>query len=154
MSSHIRPLHRTCIRFYEEAGDNGQWEKVNDYYCEVVGETQGEEMWLLQRICEEGRPFLPLPANFDNFKRGVRYNSAINSQEDLLQDGKLADELGLSFAIEKGRGDFACSHGEGHKPILKSDLMAICWLVESAKANVIECEQEQDLQSQSSYNAQ
>jgi hypothetical protein len=30
------------------------------------------------------------------------------------------------------------------------DLVAICWLVESAKANVIEFEQEQDLQAQSS----
>ena len=106
--------YRTCIRLYKEADNKRQKKKADKYWCTVVGKAQGEEMWLLQRICEEGRSFLPLPANFDNFKRGVRiYNSAIESEEDLLQDGKLADELGLIFAIEKGGRELRHNSGGG-----------------------------------------
>ncbi len=140
--------YRTCFRLYEEATVNGQWDKANNYWCTVVGEAQGEEVWLLQRLCEEGRPFLPLPANFDNFKRGVRiYNSATHSEEDLLLDGKLVVDFGLSFALYKGAGRPSGRSGAGLGRF--ADLIATCCLVESAKANVIECEQEQDLQPQS-----
>ncbi len=156
--------YRACIRLYEEVRSDSdyddQLEKANDYWCKGVGKAQGEEMWLLQRICEKGRPLYPLPANFDNFKREVTiYNYTTCSDEDALPDGKLVVGLGLNFAVYRG----ACRHASvcadlGWAPVpvvvARSDLIAICCLVESGKANVIECEQEQDLQSQSSYSAQ
>ncbi len=151
--------YRTCIRLYSMKSLSTSidaWKTAENYWCTVVGKAQGEEMWLLQRICEEGRPFYPLPASFDNFKRGVKvYNLGTERNEDLLLDGKLVDGFGLKFAICKTgektafEGCNPSSVGAGSK-----DLIALCWLVGRAKANVIECEQEQDLQPQSSYNAQ
>ncbi len=111
--------YRTCIRLTCEAKNDDQREKANHYWCTVVGKAQGEEMWLLQRFCEKDRPFYPLPANFDNFKRGVAiYNFTTKSYEDVLRDGKLHVNFGLKFAIYKttlglatpgkgGRGRFA-----------------------------------------------
>ncbi len=74
--------YRTCFRLCEEVEaeeESSEEEEMSDlekkahnYWCKGVGKAQGEEMWLLQRICEEGRPFDPLPANFDNFKRGMK----------------------------------------------------------------------------------
>ena len=146
--------YRTCIRLYEEATVNDQWDKANKHWCEVVGKAQGEEMWLLQRICED-QPFYPLPNNFDNFKRGVGiYADNDNHIEDLLLDGKLVVDLGLNFALYKGNFNYADGYKEVSDDHAVTDLPAICRLVERAKANVIECEQEQDLQSQSAYNAQ
>ncbi len=141
--------YRTYLRLHGEARVNGEWEKVCYYWCTGVGKAQGEEMWLLQRICEEGRPFDPLPANFDNFKRGVIINNM-----NLLQDNRLVDDLGLDFALDKGGWDCAEDHEHSSDDYAAKDLFAICWLVESAKANVNECEQEQDLQPQSPYSAQ
>ncbi len=151
--------YRTCIRFYEESENNEQFRKANNYWCKNVGKAQGEEMWLLQRICVEYHPICPLPPNFDNFKRGVRiYNHTPylhTTPNDVLLDGKLVIDLGLNFAIYKGRNG-AGFHSDGGFAVMSAvdmDLIAICCLVESAKANVIECEQEQDLQSQSPYNS-
>ncbi len=83
-------------------------------------------------------------------------NSTTRNNQDVLLDGKLTVGLGLEFAICKGMS--AISHGIGsireYSAVISADLIAICCLVESAKANVIECEQEQDLLSESSYNAQ
>ncbi len=151
--------YRTCIRLYEEVEYKSDDEKANNYWCKTVGQAQGEEMWLLQRICEESRPFCPLPANFDNFKRGVTAygdpEADIDGENwDMLLDGKLNHELGWNFAIEKGERDFAVCIGAGDEVMTVKELVALCWLVENAKADVIECDQEQDLQSQSSYSAQ
>ncbi len=103
--------YRTCIRLYEEEGADSdydvQLEKTNDYWCKVVGKAQGEEMWLLQRICEK---FHPLSTNFFNFKRGVGvmiYNQTTRDYEDMLMDGKLVDEFGLNFAISGASGPYA-----------------------------------------------
>ncbi len=49
--------YRTYIRLYEESKKNGLGQKAYNYWCTGVGKAQGEEMWLLQRICEEGRPY-------------------------------------------------------------------------------------------------
>ncbi len=148
--------YRTCIRLYEEAKKNGQREKANNYWCTVVGKAQGEEMWLLQRICEKNRPFNPLPANFDNFKRGVTIFNFKTGDEDVFVNGKLVVDFGLKFAIFKDGGGLTYC-GMRVDRLVQSpsrELIAICCLIESAKADVIECEQEQDLQSQSSYSAQ
>ncbi len=151
--------YRTCIRLYEEAQDNGKWEKADNYWCTGVGKAQGEEMWLLQRVCEKDRPFHPLPTNFDNFKRGVRIcNYVTGSNENVFVKGKLVVDFGLNFAIYKACGKIACRRSlAGDHSIagwrVPLDLVAICWLVESAKADVIECKLGQDLQSQSSYSS-
>jgi hypothetical protein len=61
----------------------------------------------------------------------------------------------LSKIRYKGLGrDLGVTSGMGlpsaRQLLLQLDLVVICWLVESTKANVIEFEQEQDLQTQSS----
>ncbi len=100
--------YKTCIRLCQEAQNNVQWEKAKNYWCKGVGKTQGEEMWLLQRICEKDLRFHPLPTNFDNFKRGMKIYNLINpNNQDVFQDGKLVVDLGLNFALYKGRSDTA-----------------------------------------------
>ncbi|HEE0199477.1 TPA: lpg1692 family Dot/Icm T4SS effector, partial [Legionella pneumophila] len=95
--------YRTSIRLYDEV-QNYQYEKADTYWREVVGKAQGEEMWLLERICEEGRPFHPLPADFKEFKRGFTfYNWITNKVESAFAGGKLAVGLGSDFALYKGR---------------------------------------------------
>ncbi|WP_233590502.1 hypothetical protein [Legionella qingyii] len=61
--------YRTCERLYVEADRNGKVDDAHTYWCKEVGKAQGEEMWLLQRICEENRPFDPLPLHFNEFRR-------------------------------------------------------------------------------------
>ncbi len=161
---------RTYIRLYNEAENNGQRGEARNYWCTVVGKAQGEEMWLLQRICEEDRLFYPLPANFDNFKRSVmididritsdslpadgQLNLLPDNQLNLLLDGKLFVYFGLNFALTKGSNPHAEACVGVNDDEVMTDLPAICRLVESAKDNVLEFEQEQDLQPQSSYSVQ
>ena len=96
---------RTCIRLYEEAEQNGQWDKANAYWRTKVGKAQGEEMWLLQRICEKDRPFYPLPTNFNGFKRTVMfYDSTLNKEVSAVADGKTCFGLGPDFALFKVKG--------------------------------------------------
>ncbi len=35
------------------------WDKADASWCTGVGKCQGEEMWILQRICEEKDHFTP-----------------------------------------------------------------------------------------------
>ncbi|HAT8178597.1 TPA: hypothetical protein JA361_03780 [Legionella pneumophila] len=141
--------YRKNIRLYDEAAQNNEWEKAHTDWRQGVGNTQGEEMWLLERICEEDHPFHPLPTDFKDFKRGITfYNWKTDKVESAFTSGKLAVGLGSDFALYKGAG------GSGSPVALpgpardRADVVAVCRLVEDAKANIIEQGQEQvpDLQ--------
>ena len=125
--------YRTCLRLYQEFGlfrdemRDGREEELDeiereasDYWRTAVGKAQGEEMWLLQCLCKTDWRSDPLPVNFDNFNRrmtikSLRLNRFTNTaheimipvllDEKLTLDGKLADGLGLDFAICNGYGD-------------------------------------------------
>ena len=145
--------YRTCVRLYEEAEHNGQWDKAHAFWREGVGKAQGEEMWLLQRVCEENRPFYPPPTHFKGFKRGfVFYNFDSENEEFIFNDGKLAAGLGSDFSLYKGRvrvarGSYGCGGADA------ADLIAVFRLVEDAKANIVTLKQElgSSLQRSSTY---
>ncbi len=83
----------------------------------------------------------------------------------IKSQGAFSNQLSVSLG---GLGlDFAICNGDEGEPFgimspskqlyldrIVQDMIALCRLVESAKAEVIECDQDQDLQSQSSYSAQ
>ncbi len=149
----------------EEGLDKKNKKIVKNSWIKGVGKAQGEVMWLLQCLCEKDRPSGPLPVYFDNFtvKRYYEYDNDEDKIHIFLEDGKLDVGLGSVFAICKG-GDredpfkdpfiLSTAPDESDKDEIVLDMIALCRLVESAKAEVIECEQDQDLQSQSSFNAQ
>ncbi len=140
--------YRTCIRLYGAVRNNLRndlRDKAHAYWRTGVGKCQGEEMWILQRICEE-KPFYPFPANFNDFKRGIAfYNFDSEKDEFAIVDGKLVAGLGSDFGLYKGRGrGRGCPAGtewEGHLAAL--DLVPVFQLVKDAKANIIELEHEQ-----------
>ncbi len=156
--------YRTCIRLYDEALRNNLrndlWDKLYASWC-TVGKCQGEEMWILQRICEE-KPFYPLPTNFNDFKRGVAFYNFLSSKDEfaVADCGKLVSGLGLDFGLYKGeafrppgkcghRFAYACaSPGDG----VSLGLVAVLRLVKDAKANIIELEQEQSSDLEESSN--
>lgn len=144
--------YRKNIRLYVEAEQNNQWEKADKDWREGVGKTQGEEMWLLQRICEKNRPFYPLPDHFNGFVRALEFYNWSNPagrKESVFAGGKLVVGLSSDFALYKGRLAGRAARGWGWRPgvgwtgTLLLDLIAVCCLVEDAKAKIIEPEQEQ-----------
>lgn len=131
--------YRACMRLCDEAANHGgEEDKVHQFWREEVGKAQGEVMWILQRLCEEDRPFYPLPANFNGFKRGFSYyNVVINANNGrVFSNGKLDDGLGKDFCLGKGRAPVQGMDMLGW--LYRFDLIAVCRLVERAKANVVE----------------
>lgn len=130
--------YRKCIRLYAEAEQSQQSANAHSYWRMGVGLAQGEEIWLMQRICEENRRFHPLPAHFDGFERRVVFVNLGFSREELaLSDGNIVAGWGSAFALYKGRLFFArCAPGDGWigAPTAAMDLVAINRLVEDAKA--------------------
>ncbi|KTC86520.1 hypothetical protein [Legionella brunensis] len=149
--------YRTCIRLYDEALQNGQWNKADDYWRKEVGKAQGYEIWVLQRLCELNRPFtLPL-IQLDEFKRGFTvYNYQMNKEESLVSDGKLDANLGTHFAIYKGASWRASARNTGSwkvgiswsaaAPRLLLDLIAVCNFVKEAKENRMNHKKKEDSQ--------
>ncbi len=139
--------YRTCIRLYEEAERSHLEDTADAYWRTGVGKCQGEEMWVLQRICEE-KPFYPFHANFSDFKRGTAfYNSLSEKNEFAVADcGKLVIGLGSDFAIYKALPRrYGCCRASAHAGIGLSvvvDLIAALRLVKDAKANIIELDHE------------
>ncbi|HHI9467085.1 TPA: hypothetical protein ACP9DH_002893 [Legionella anisa] len=135
--------YRQCIRLYEEAENNNRWDTAHQSWRGKVGTAQGEEIWLLQRLCEENRPFYPLNKNHKDFKRGFMiYNYSTQKDESVFEKGviKISD-----FAIYK-TGDARGGRGMGGGAGARSDLVAICWHIEEAKANVVEFKPMQEAQ--------
>lgn len=126
--------YRKSIRLYDEAEQNNQYEKAHTYWCEGVGKAQGEEMWLLQRICEENRPFHPLPEHFKEFKRAVTfYDWMADKKESGFAVGKLVVGLGSDSALYKGWCDNPVWASFSSAYVSMMDLIAVCQLVEDAK---------------------
>ena len=48
--------YRKNIRVYGE----GRWVEGDNIWCQGVGEAQRHVLWVLQRLCESGRPFYPM----------------------------------------------------------------------------------------------
>lgn len=132
--------YRIYIRLCDEAEQNDQRDKAHTYWREGVGKAQGEEMWLLQRICEKGRPFHPFPVNFNDFKREATfYNFHSGKEEFVFVDGKLVVGLGSDFALYKAwRARARAVQAAGAAMV---DLIAAWRFIEDAKANIIELEQ-------------
>lgn len=126
--------YREAIRLHENAMLDYQWDIPHESWQKGVGLAQGEEMWLLQRICEENRPLDPLPES-QEFQRGFlfEHNSYYSTQiESVFKDGHFIEGLGSRFALIKGR-EFTAKNesrcwGSG------DDLFAICKLIADAKA--------------------
>ena len=151
--------YRACIRLQDEERNNLRNDrgKADAYWRTVVGKCQGEEIWILQRICE-GKPFYPFHTNFNDFTRGVAfYNFLSGKNESALLHGKLVPGLGLDFGLCKTDYDAGpCAWAVGHVPAGAAfDLIAVLRLVKDAKANIIELEHEQspDLDERSSTPA-
>lgn len=144
--------YRKCLRLYEQ-GNLGEGSTV---WCKEIGRAQKEVMWLLQRYCEENKPFFPLPYfKSSPFRRSLQIqNISNNSREDIYSSGRFVANFGFSFAIYKTSGEIACADGERAmwhihggfvRQQLKIDLVAINRLIEDAKANVIEFKSEATL---------
>jgi hypothetical protein len=138
--------YRKCIRLYDEAEQTGDWDKAHQSWREEVGKAQGEVIWVLQRICEKDRPFYPLPEHFNGFKREFTFDNWNPGKRGGLVffNGKLDDGLGRDFCLYKGAWRASCAlagcGGVAVGALLDSfaELIAVCWLVKSAKANVVE----------------
>jgi hypothetical protein len=128
--------YRTSIRLYSEAQDDIS----HQYWRTGVGQAQGEEMWLLQRICEKDCRFYPFQADVDKFQRGVTFVDLSFTQERSVVLGEtIVIGLGSEFALYKGRLSFARSaRGDGwvSAPTAVMDLIAINRLVEESKAHI------------------
>jgi hypothetical protein len=139
--------YRTCIRLYQEIGIDAGAES----WRYGVGQAQRRVMWLLQRICEEGRPFYPLP-DFKAvpFIRGFKIR---HGEKKLMcvNDGLLLDGLGEDFAIYKSANHWGgvawagLVGGVAAERLQTVDLIAVHRLIENAKANVVELTQGLDL---------
>ncbi len=139
--------YRTCVRLYAEAERNNLWDKAHTYWRTGVGKCQGEEMWILQRICEK-KTFYPFRATFNYFNRGITfYNGPSGKDKFAVVDcGKLVSGLGVDFALYKGWRVVAQHGGRGEcawRGGAALDSIAVLQLVNDAKANIIELEQEQ-----------
>ncbi len=140
--------YRKFIRLYNEA----EHQDALQHWCSCVRKAQVKEIWLLQRICEKDRPFYPLPANFDKFKRGVLvFDHGRSFENPVFVNSKLVvDSLGSDGAIFKFKGKFAGRGYPGYDATggadaVMADLVAVCQLVESAKENVIDKHEENSL---------
>ena len=144
---------RKCIRLYQESKDD----EGDNAWCELVGQAERKVMWLLQRICEENRPFFPLLTNFKTspFLRGFNiFNYLTGGRECVFSGGHLVVDFGSSFGIYKDcteprrnvaggwRGRLPCA---AMVEVGCCDLLAVSRLVESAKANVVELTPQADL---------
>ena len=138
--------YRHCIRLYTE----GKWDEGDKYSREGVGGAQRNVIWLLQRICEKDRPFYPLPDfKASPFRRGFDiFNYVTGRNESVFSGSRLLAGLGSEFGICKAGGGGAGwrleRRGGGVGALV--DLVAVCRLVEDAKANVVEFTAELDLQ--------
>ena len=135
---------RKCIRLYQESKDD----EGDNAWCELVGQAERKVMWLLQRICEENRPFFPLLTNFKTspFLREFNiFNYLTGGLEPVFSGGHLVVDFGSSFGIYKGRSPCGAPL-RGCWPSGGRDLLAVSRLVESAKANVVELTPQANLQ--------
>ena len=142
--------YRKCFRLYQEQ----RWDTADAHWCRGVGQAQREAVWLLQRICEKGRRFYPLPDfKASPFKRVctfMNYLTHTTDNDSVLERGSLHRGLGYDFALLKGwrligsGGRFTSERPERRWRTVFDDMMAICQLVGDAKANVVDITPSED----------
>lgn len=138
---------RKCVRLYRE----GNLTEGDACWCEV-GRSQGEEIWLLQKICEKNRPFYHLDKKHKGFNRGCMvetYNANKGKYEmvSIFEKGVIKISGVTLYKVWPAARASHLHPGKGIDAMAAiSDLVAICWLIENAKANVIESKPEQDMQ--------
>lgn len=133
--------NRKCIRLYGE----GKYDEGDEVWQRTLGHIQKRVLWLLQRICEQNRPFFPLPDfKSSSFRRGFKIKNWLsNCIEDVYNSttGNFITGFGSDFAIYKGEAELGAEGlpcvGWGRSGAA-GDLIAVCRLVEDAKTNVVE----------------
>lgn len=145
-SFNLLNAYRKSMRLYEEAKLKPSFDEANNYWCKGVGKAQGEEMWLLQRICEKNRPFYKFPKNINTFNRALElFNWASGEYEPIFSNGKIVDGLGSMFTLSKGSASCARPLTQllnGYVVLL--DFIVVAQLVENAKAKIIELERDEE----------
>lgn len=138
-SFNLLNAYRKCIRLCDAAKKSQDWTEANTSWCKDVGGAQGEEMWLLQRICEKNLPLDPLPKDFNKFLRdSVFYSVASNQSEAIFSQGELIAGLGSEFALYKGCMGVARQLRDlDNELVVKPfDLIAVFRYVKDAKKNI------------------
>lgn len=157
---HLLNTYRTYIRLYNQALQDRRWDKVNKYWCEVVGKAQGEEIWLLQRLCETFCTFFPVPTNFQPLKRGFTFVSMLNGYhlQSVFLNDKLNDGLGSRFALYKdgpvygvagGCADVTPSPSERMLGI--NDMLVVSKLIALSKKEIVRTEKSLEIEESSSF---
>jgi hypothetical protein len=145
MEFRLLNAYRKSIRLSQEP----QWDVANAYWCSGVGDAQRQVSWVLQRICEPGRPFYPMPDfKASPFQRGFKiYDSRTGHEKSICSAGAAADAgLGRNFGIFKA--DLGCASAVGYggaTRVMCVDLLATNRLVEDAKASVVEFTPDREL---------
>jgi hypothetical protein len=126
---------RKCLRLDTE----GLYADADEVWRSGVGWTQRQVFWLLQRICEK-RPFYPLPKFYDSpFHRCfIIFNWLADKDESVFSGGRLSDDFGSEFAIYKSLSQAGAAGPGGSLHHARTGLVATNWLVEDAKAFVVE----------------
>lgn len=95
----IYNAYRKCIRLYEE----NKKAQADAVWRGQVGHTLREVMHLIQRLCEENRPFYPLPKTRTAFIRSFKIKNLKTGAHDLI------------FDVKKGafHTDFGCNSATG-----------------------------------------
>jgi hypothetical protein len=118
--------YRKFISLHEQANDSSQRDAADTYWREVVGKAQGDEIWLLQRLCEQTSQS-EVPGKEFTF-----YNFLSGENELIYSSGCLDNRLGINFTLYKGDG-----LPEARSQILPEqlipDLIAVSQYVKEAK---------------------
>lgn len=136
---------RKCIRLYQE----GQYTQGEKCWREEVGAAQGEEVWLLQKLCEKNRPFLDKNHKSPNRDFMIaKFNANKDETVSVFEKGVIKIS---GFAIDNGRGFASWGFlgpmaGFWFLPCVVHNLVDLCWLIGNAKANVFESKVEQEVQ--------
>lgn len=130
--------YRKCIRLYEQH----LFDDADRVWQRELGHAQKEVMWLLQRYCEENRPFHPLSVHYktEPFRRGFKFKNwagATGRLDDIYvaNTGVFYVGFGSNFGLYKGD---CVGRAWGQREVhgCRVDLVAVTRLVEDAKTNV------------------
>jgi len=124
-----------CIRLYQAADAEPNKERQEELYAEAdkvwraeLGHILKQVIWLLQRYCEENRPFYPVPnVNDSPFVRSLMFYNWATFKDELLfslKSGQFRKDFGVDsdsgFSLYKaprgGAGWRAVAHGRVWSP--------------------------------------
>ena len=132
--------YRKCIGLYAQR----LWLEGDRIWQRELGHVQKEVMWLLQRYCEENRPFYPLSIHYKSepFRRGFKFENWVggNGRVDDIYNANTGDfyvGFGSNFGLYKALDESSGAPRE-RGGAAAVDLAAVTRLVEDAKTNVVE----------------